>query len=286
MISEPKETPKELKVLSYLRYLYGELIQMPKSMPLSKKAQEYGLPYYNILPIYLVEFGILERIGAGAKCMYKWNRAFDPNLSEAKKLLEACKGYSTKGEPASGMGEPKSQYVPPITHCPRSHREEVDPYMETVEAVRDIESDLAMERVLDPGADVKSRIKMGIDFGVPGGDKTVTETVSPEEVLKTPEYLLKEPPKVRPEGFDGDPFLKAIDAIYEVGLGGRHKVGDTISIKPEGFSPMEPEIKDGEFTGKLIVKEVPGELEAFFALCSKMGITFTLSMTNTKVSQE
>jgi hypothetical protein len=86
-------TERELKCLSFLRYLYDECRSNHVTLSLCEKGKEFGIGNYNVFAIKLVELGILEKRGNGLKRTYKWFNEDGPTLELTQKLFRAVSDY-------------------------------------------------------------------------------------------------------------------------------------------------------------------------------------------------
>lgn len=82
---------RELKVLSFLRYIYDETRNDFVKISISKKAKEYEIPQVGIISTRLFKLGILQKDPSGK--LYKWNIENMPSIELANKLTKAIADF-------------------------------------------------------------------------------------------------------------------------------------------------------------------------------------------------
>lgn len=94
METKPITDEKKIKILSFLRHLFSELNQTAKSFSLTQKCYEYGLPYYTVISVKLVEMEYLIKTGSTTNVKYLWNKDCSPTMTEVERICEAVIEYN------------------------------------------------------------------------------------------------------------------------------------------------------------------------------------------------
>jgi hypothetical protein len=84
---------KVLKLHNFMQYLYGELLDTPKSLSLTDKLKSWEIPDYNVTAIKIIELGFVKRSGAAIHIMYSWNKDKILNLESVKEIINEVAKY-------------------------------------------------------------------------------------------------------------------------------------------------------------------------------------------------
>jgi hypothetical protein len=84
----------DLRALSFLRYLYGEINLDFKTIQLSTIIKNYNIPNYNVFCLVLTEKRIIFSKREGLRYKYKWNNEFNPNSELVSKIRAHMADYN------------------------------------------------------------------------------------------------------------------------------------------------------------------------------------------------